>query len=336
MKFSVIIRGQHLQGEDIRARHREEIEQAKLAAKLGYYGIAKGSHFSAHPFQYLQMIPFLSRVAAEAPGLKLICGLVILSLPKPLDIAEQLASLDVISDGNLIFGCALGYRDVEFKAFNTIKKDSGRRFEEALAEVKRLWSNEFVTSKGSHFEHDNANCSVMPLQKPYPPIWIGGGNNKAIQRAATMGDTWYLDPFKTIGMVEEQLPIYRAALDAANKPFPDEFPMMREIFVARTREEAVKLAKPSLKIKFDAYAAWGQDKTDPSNPLNQDFDDLAKDRFLIGSANEVVEQILDLHRRIGVNHLVLGIHWPGMEHEIVADQMRLLSEEVFPAVSAAL
>jgi alkanesulfonate monooxygenase SsuD/methylene tetrahydromethanopterin reductase-like flavin-dependent oxidoreductase (luciferase family) len=336
MQFSVIIRGQHLQHEDIRVRMRQDLAEAKLAGELGFDGIAKGSHFSAYPFQFVQMIPFLCRAAAEAPRARLICGLALLPLHKPLDLAEQLASLDVISDGRLVFGAGLGYRDVEFKAFNTAKKDAGRRFEETLASIKRLWTEDFVDEIGSHYEHQHANVSVKPVQHPHPPIWIGGGAERAIRRAARLGDAWYLDPFKTGVLIENLLPIYRRALDEAGKPFPGELPIMREIFVTRTPGEAMTRAKPYLEIKYNAYDAWGQGDTDPSNPLTRDFDELAKDRFLIGSRDEVIDQMVDLHRRTGVNHFVLGIHWPGMPHELVAEQMHLLAEEVFPAVRRAL
>jgi alkanesulfonate monooxygenase SsuD/methylene tetrahydromethanopterin reductase-like flavin-dependent oxidoreductase (luciferase family) len=334
IEFSVIIRGQHLGHEDIRVRMRQDLEQARLAGQLGFAGISRGSHFSAHPFQYVQMIPFLARAVAEAPGLRVICGLALLPLHNPLDLAEQLASLDVISDGRLVFGAGLGYRDVEFRAFGTTRAESGRRFEETLEAILRLWREEFVDLRGSHFDLEHANCSVKPLGTP--PVWIGGGTPRAIRRAARMGDTWYVDPFKTGAMIERGVEVYRAALAALGRPFPAEFPVMREIFVARTRVDAVRIARPSLEIKYKAYDSWGQGRVDPDNPLDRDFEGLAHDRFLLGTPDQVVAQIVDLHRRTGLNHFVLGIHWPGMAQEVVVEQMHMLAEEVFPAVRKAL
>jgi len=95
----------------------EDEEKALYADRLGFDGIVKGSHYSAHPFESVQQIPFLSYCAAIAPRLRLICGLVLVPLHKPLDLAEQLATLDLLCGGKLVFGAGIGYRDVEFKAF---------------------------------------------------------------------------------------------------------------------------------------------------------------------------------------------------------------------------
>src|SRR5438046_7286532 len=167
MQLSLIVRGQQPPG-DIAGHQRDDLELVRRAEKVGFDGIVKGSHYSAHPFQSVQQIPFLAYAAAIAPRLRLICGLVLLPLHKPLDLAEQLATLDVMSGGKLVFGCGIGYRDVEFKAFGARRTESGKRFEECLEAIRRLWTEEFVTKTGSHFELDGATCTVKPLQKPTP------------------------------------------------------------------------------------------------------------------------------------------------------------------------
>src|SRR5437588_83049 len=78
----------------------------------------------------------------------------------------------------------------------------GKRFEECLDAVKRLWTEDFVSMKGSHFELDHANCTVKPLQQPTPPIWIGANADIAIRRAARMGDCWYVNPHSTLATIE--------------------------------------------------------------------------------------------------------------------------------------
>src|SRR5947208_5408132 len=170
MKLSLIVRGQHPAGDDIRERLRDDLDLVRRAEELGFDGIVKGSHYSAHPFQSVQQVPFLAQVAAIAPRLRLICGLVLLPLHKPLDLAEQLATLDIMSNGKLVFGCGIGYREVEFKAFGVPRGVLGKRFEESLEAVKRLWTEDFRSSKGSHFELDHANCTVKTFKQPTPPI----------------------------------------------------------------------------------------------------------------------------------------------------------------------
>lgn len=336
MKFGLIIRGQYPQGDDMRVRLREDLEAAKRAQDLGYDCVAKGSHYSSHPFQYIQQIPYLCQVALVAPKLRLIPGVVLLPLHSPLHVAEELASLDVMCDGKLIFGAGIGYREVEFQAFNTTQKDSGRRFEECLIAVKRLWSEDFVSMEASYFRLDNANCTVLPVQKPMPPVWIGANANVGIRRAARMADAWFINPHNKIDTIAVQMDVYKRALDAAGKPMPAELPMAREVFVAPSRAEAIRLARPSLEAKYKAYRDWGQDKVMPAgDAFSLDFEDLMQDRFLFGSPAEVTEQILVLRRRFGIDTLILGIHWVGMPASLAMEQMQLLAEEVFPAVNAA-
>ena len=336
MRFGLIIRGQYPQGEDMRLRLREDLQAAKRAEELGYDCVAKGSHYSSHPFQYIQQIPYLTGVALTAPTLRLIPCVVLLPLHSPLHVAEELASLDVLSNGKLVFGAGIGYREVEFRAFGTTLKQAGRRFEECLTALKRLWTEDFVRMKASYFELDGANCTVLPLQKPMPPVWIGANIDVGIQRAARMADAWFVNPHNKLTTLERQMDVYKRALDACEKPFPAEFPMAREVFVARTREEAVRLARPSLEKKYQTYRDWGQDKVMPaSDHFNLDFDELIDDRFLIGSAAEVTEQIILLRRRFGVTTLILGVHWVGMPQSLALEQMELLAREVFPAVQRA-
>ncbi len=336
MQLSLIVRGQHPAGDDIGARHQDDLALVLRAEALGFDGLVKGSHYSAHPLQSLQQIPFLAQVAALAPRLRLICGLVLLPLHKPLAIAEELATLDIISGGKLVFGCGIGYRDVEFKAFGLTRKEAAARFEEGLAAVKRLWTQDFVDMAGSHFTLDHANSTVKPLQKPHPPIWIGANADVAVRRAARLGDCWYINPHSTLTTLARQMDIYRRALEQYDKPFPAELPMRREVFVARSRDEAIRLARPYLETKYNTYREWGQDKVMPQgDDFDHDFAELLADRFLIGSAAEVADKLIDLRRRFGVNHLVASLHWPGMPNSLALEQMQILAEEVMPAVRRA-
>jgi alkanesulfonate monooxygenase SsuD/methylene tetrahydromethanopterin reductase-like flavin-dependent oxidoreductase (luciferase family) len=336
MKFSLIVRGQHLQGDDMCARLADDLELVRRAERLGFSAVVKGSHYSAYPLQSLQQIPFLAQAALIAPRLRLVCGLVLLPLHKPLDIAEQLATLDIMCGGKLVFGCGIGYRDVEFQAFGLTRKQAATRFEECLLAVRRLWTEDFIDMRRSHFVLDHANSTVKPLQTPTPPIWIGANADAAIRRAARLGDCWYINPHSTMATLARQMDIYRQALDECGKPFPAELPMRREVFVARTRAEAIRLAQPYLEVKYQTYRAWGQDKVMPAgDDFDHGFAELVEDRFLIGSPAEVAERLIDLRQRFGMNHLVASVHWPGMPNSLALEQMQVLAEEVMPAVRGA-
>lgn len=337
MQFGIMNRGQYNWGDDMQARFHELMAQARHAEALGYDSFMKGSHFSSKPLHDLNQATYLSRVMVECPSLRLIAGIVLMPLHKPLDIAEQFANIDLMSGGKLIFGSGLGYRDEEFKAFGIERKNIVRHLEENITAVRRLWTEEDVNMKGLGWELVNASCSIKPIQKP-PPFWIGANADKAIERAARLVDAWFVSPHNRIDTTQRQLEVYKRALDGAGKPFPNEFPMMRECCIAPTHDEAMKIAKDYLVHKYAAYHKWGQDKAMPDgdNDLGMDMDELMKDRFLVGTPDEVSEQMIKTARECGTNHIVLGVQFPDMPHTLVMDQMQLLSEDVFPKVRAAL
>ena len=113
--------------------------------------------------------------------------------------------------------------------------------------------------------------------------------------------------------------------------------MRREVFVAPTRAEAIRRAQPYLEEKYRAYREWGQDKVMPKgDDFDHGFTELLEDRFLLGSPEEVAEQMIRLNRRLGVNHIVASVHWPGMPNTLALDQLQILAEEVMPQVRRAI
>ncbi len=335
-QFGLVVRGQAEEGEDISRRFQETLTFVRLADRLGFDSITKTAHYSSHPFQMLQMVPMLARFAAEAPRMRLNAGVLLLPLMSPLHVAEEFATLDVITGGKIILGVGLGYRDVEFKAFGVPRAQRVRRFEANLVAIKRLWTEDKVQMKTPYFELDDASCLPKPLQKPYPPIWVGANADPAVERAARLGDCWYIGPAVEIPAIARQMELYRRALDTAGKPFPAELPMRREVFVAKNRAEAIRLCAPYLGAKYKAYHAWRQDLPEDDRGLGQDFESLIGDRFLIGSPEEVAEQILALHRRLGVNHLVMSTEWAGMPESLAAETIEMIARDVFPLVRQGL
>ena len=338
MNLSLNIRGQYPPGDDMPARLEELLAQVRLAERLGFKAITKSQHYSSTPFQEIQQIPFLARAAAEVNDMKLITSITLLPLQKPLDMAEQLSALDLISGGNVIFGVGLGYREVEFKAFGTTGKERVKRFEENLAAIKRLWTEDKVTMTGSHFELIEATCSLRPQQDPHPPIWMGANADVAIRRAARLADSWMINPHNRVDTIVQQIEVYKRALEEAGKPFPDVLPISREMFVGKDRADAIRQAEPYVAAKYKAYHEWGQDKQMPEgdNDLGMAYEELQDGRFIFGSIDEVAEQIIALAKATGVNQLGCPVQWIGMPQSHVIEQMHLLGEEVLPRVRQGL
>jgi alkanesulfonate monooxygenase SsuD/methylene tetrahydromethanopterin reductase-like flavin-dependent oxidoreductase (luciferase family) len=131
MKFGLSVPVQHLPDEPGAERIAELIEQVKLARDLGFDSISASQHYLAAPFQYFQPIPLLARIAAESGGMTLITNILLLPLYHPVDLAEQLATLDIICDGRLV--CSVE------------RASRVSRFEEALRLLKRLWAEDEVS-----------------------------------------------------------------------------------------------------------------------------------------------------------------------------------------------
>jgi alkanesulfonate monooxygenase SsuD/methylene tetrahydromethanopterin reductase-like flavin-dependent oxidoreductase (luciferase family) len=165
-------------------------------------------------------VPFLARLAAEAGEMTGVAGILLLALHNPVEVAECIASLDVIWGGNFVFGVGLGYREVEFDAFKVPRGQRLRRFEECLEIVKRLWTEDKVSVDTDVCTLTNVTLTCRPVQKPHPPIWFAANNDAAVRRAARLGDTWFVNPHATMASITRQMGLYRDELARPGKPLP--------------------------------------------------------------------------------------------------------------------
>ncbi len=331
MKFGLFPLFQALQGERAVEKLDEIIGQVRAARKYGFDSVLIGQHFLSSPYQMLQPMPLLGRLATEAEGLRIGTGIVLLSILNPVAVAEEAASLDVICGGRFILGVGLGYRDVEDEAFGVRRVEKPHRFEEGLEVIKALWTGEPVNFNGRFFQLKNAKISVKPIQKPRPPIWIAANDDKSVTRAARLGDAWLVNPHASLTTLTSQVELYRQVLDHAGKSFPTEFPIIRECYVAASTDEALAQAGPFLEEKYKTYISWGQDKALPKqDPLRRPLAELASDRFIIGSPSNCIDELDRFSRKLGVNHLILRMSWPGMKLSSVMNSISAFGERVIP------
>jgi alkanesulfonate monooxygenase SsuD/methylene tetrahydromethanopterin reductase-like flavin-dependent oxidoreductase (luciferase family) len=252
----------------------------------------------------LQLIPFLSRLAAEAGPMTGVAGILLLALHNPIEVAECMASLDDIWRGNFVFGIGLGYRDVEFDAFKVPRGQAVRRFEQGLEVVKRLWTEDKVSVDNDVCTLSNVTLTCRPVQRPHPPVWVAANNDAAVRRAARLGDAWFVNPHATMATITRQMAVYRAELGRLGKPFPRVLPLIKEIYCAKDTATALEMAGPYLANKYRTYAAWGQDTVMPGGEtFRQPFESLLRDRFVLGSPEECYAQLRPCWEEVGANFL---------------------------------
>jgi alkanesulfonate monooxygenase SsuD/methylene tetrahydromethanopterin reductase-like flavin-dependent oxidoreductase (luciferase family) len=273
----------------------------------------------------LQPVPLLARLASEAEGMRIGAGILLLPLLNPVEVAEQAATLDLLTGGRFVLGVGLGYRGEEDEAF-ALGERRVRTFVGKLDVVRRLLEGQEVTAEGQGYRLHGARLALRPVQRPRPPIWMAANNDSAVRRAARLADTWFVNPHASITEVERQLALFHAERGGP----PEELPMMREACIAPTDEEARELARRYIAPKYQAYVDWGQsDVLPPSDTLRREWDELREGRFRIGSPQTASTQIAAL-RDLGVTELVFRVQWPGMPHRDALRTLELLAEELLP------
>jgi alkanesulfonate monooxygenase SsuD/methylene tetrahydromethanopterin reductase-like flavin-dependent oxidoreductase (luciferase family) len=331
MKFGLFVNAQQPRSDDPVARFRQCVQQTIVARDVGFDAIAAGHHYVSPPYQSLQNLPFLARLAADAGEMDLVLAVTLLALLNPVQTAEEIASLDVMSAGRVVFGVGIGYREEEFAAFGLNVSDRVPRMLEGLKLIKRLWSEDSVTHQGRFFNLREATSTIRPVQKPHPPIWIAANADKAVERTGRLGYPWFINPHAALPTTERQWGLYKQALVANGHPIPDARPMILELCVAPTREEAFATAGPYLAGKYAAYAEWGQDKVLPGEEsFRVGFDELARGRFILGSPDDVIAQLEDRIARLDANYFIFRAGWPGMEAWKVMKVLELMGQDVLP------
>src|SRR5215468_3802513 len=258
MRLGLGLSVQHPPDDPQAARFAEHLAQVRAARAAGFSHVWASQHYLSAPYTYFQPFPTLGRVAAEAGDMSLGTGVLLLPLHAPVDVAEQVATLDVITGGRFIFGVGLGYRDVENAALGVDPRERVGRLEEGLQVLDRLWSGEPVSYQGKHFQLHDVRISLRPLQQPRPPIWLAANTDVGVRRAARLGDAWLMNPHTTLEALARQLELFRETRRAAGRPPAQETPLIKECCVAPTSAGAVASARPFLESKYGAYRRWEQ------------------------------------------------------------------------------
>jgi alkanesulfonate monooxygenase SsuD/methylene tetrahydromethanopterin reductase-like flavin-dependent oxidoreductase (luciferase family) len=332
MEFGLFLTNQQPVGTDQRRALTEQLHLLHMARDAGFASVFAGQHYLSEGVSHIQPLPYLARLAADAGDMRVEIGILLLALHNPVEVAECYAALDVITGGRLIFGAGLGYRRAEDDAFGVPEQGKARRFEANLDIVTRLWAGQAVTADLPWCRLESAQLSLLPVQDP-PPVWLAANSDRAVRRAARLADAWMVNPHAALETVRRQLQLFHAERRAAGRGAPAGQPAMREVFCAVDRATAVERARPYLTERYTTYARWGQDRVMPDHEsFDIPYEELARERFVVGSPEDCVEALLPWRNELGIDHLVLRTHWAGMPVEHAAESIELLAGEVLPAL----
>ena len=312
---------------------QEHLEQFRASRDAGFDIYCWAHHYLIDPFQHFQPFPILSRLAAEPGNMKLATSVLLLPLLNPVDVAEQVATLDHIAEGRFILGLGLGYRPEESEAFGTRLAHRAARSSEALELMVRLWTEEEVTHHGRFFHVTNARPTARPYQQPHPKIWLAAMSDPAVRRVAREGHTMFVGPAQPFETIRRQIDLYQQTLEEHGRSKPEDMVIVREFFCGDSREEALERARRGFETKYRVYSQHGFQGTDEelSNKMTGDLEGLMDDTFIVGSPQECVEQI-GRYRELGFTHISLRLFYPGMSQKEVLEHIELVGKEILPAV----
>lgn len=317
--------------DDPREQLNSIIDFAKAAKDVGFHSIWMGQHYFGGNRIRWEVIPTLARLIPEVQGSVVGTAILLLPLHHPVLVAEQVATLDILSGGKFVFGVGLGYREREFDGFGVPKRERASRFEEAISIIKRLWTEDEVWFAGRHFRVDNLTTGTRPLQKPTPPIWIAAHGDKAVARAARLGDSLMMNPHASMDTLERQLEVYRAALAKESKPFPKELSIRKDIYIAGDRKAAWAEAEQEISKLARDLTAEGQDRELPATDgfsASQNLTDFILSRYIVGDPDDCIEQIQAHRDRLRTNHFIFRVGCPGGSHKAMMKKIKLIGRDV--------
>jgi len=298
-----------------------QLSSAALCEKLGFDSVWVNEHHVAGDVYY-PPLTLLSAVAAKTRRVRL-GAYVVTPFYRPLELAEQTATIDQISRGRVILGPVLGYRKEEFEAYGVPFSERAPRTEEVVKLTKMLWTQPSVTYKGKYFALNNVASSPKPFQKPYPPIWIGATHDKAIRRATRLGDGWVAHLALTpLQVVARQVDLYKKTLKSVGKDV-ERATVASMVYLSIDGDGTVarRRAETHMAGSIGVYLKWGAEAEPPKIWTDE--------RYVIGNPDECIKRV-EAIAKAGVNHSILRVGYRGMTPAEITETIKLFGEKVLP------
>jgi len=297
------------------------------AERLGYRSIfLVEHHFTGHA-QVSASLTLLSYLAGRTNRIRLGTAVVVLPWHNPVLVAEQAATLDLLSNGRLDFGVGKGYRDYEFSGFCVPIEEATERFDEAMEVIRKSWTSDGRFSHhGKRWNYVDVVVEPTPVQRPHPPFWLGAGSAESIRRAAREGYNLLLDQIASTDLIIERVAIFREECARIGRAYD---PMMvgvtRGLQIVRSSEERQKALQTRIQVIRNigtlARGPGAERYADPNFTAEDD------DAPLLGTPEEIIARLKRLEAG-GVGYVLLVDPAPSPA------TLAAFAREIMPAVAS--
>jgi alkanesulfonate monooxygenase SsuD/methylene tetrahydromethanopterin reductase-like flavin-dependent oxidoreductase (luciferase family) len=276
--------------------YRENLAQIAWAEELGFESVWLSEHHVTDEGYLPAVFPMLAAIAQRTTTMRLGTAILLGPFQHPIRFAEDVAVVDQLSGGRVEIGLGVGYREAEFEALGVPIGERARRTEELVEVARRVWADGTVTPP--------------PLQQPEPPFWIGGSTAAAARRAARLRCNFMPDAFVPMEVIE----LYR-------ERFHGEVAINPSVYVGAWDDVAEHFL-----YQYNRYREWG------GGAQLERADDLPRDRYLVGTPDEVAAGIRAIRERTRCDRLYFWARPPGLSIELANRSLELFAREVIPRV----
>ncbi|RZI75923.1 MAG: LLM class flavin-dependent oxidoreductase [Pseudomonas sp.] len=279
-------------------------------------------------------LPMLAALMARTSRMKFCTNIFLLPSRHPLEIAEEINTINEMANNRFILGAGIGYKPDEFENCGWDFKSRAKRFEECLEILPLAMKGEPFSYQGKHFTVDDVTVVPPPLRGQVPPIWIGAVSEPAMKRAGRLGDGWLISFAEHLIELEEKVATYKAI--AAEHGRPSTLALMRDLHIAPTREQLDPNFLPNIIKVWQSYDELGS-KADRDALASEvmfggkqvTLDEFAPNRAVVGTPDDCIREIGRIRDAIDPEWFFItptGV--PEPERQIA--ELRLFAKEVMP------
>jgi alkanesulfonate monooxygenase SsuD/methylene tetrahydromethanopterin reductase-like flavin-dependent oxidoreductase (luciferase family) len=321
--------------------YRDAVDLAVECERLGLDSVWTSEHHFVDDGYMPSQLPVLAAMAARTERVLLGTGVLLAPLFDPLHLAEDAATVDLLSGGRLVLGLGIGWREEEFAGFGDRGgSHRGRRLEAMIEVLRQAWSDELVTGDrhGEYrYPEPGLNITPKPARPGGPPIWIGAGAEVAVRRAGRLGDG-YLSSGTTPERLAERLAWVRdEALAAGRDPASVAPAIHQTVFAWREGDawETVRDAAWYIAWKYaDMADARGSRRAARPPKPSAEQEAALRARTIVGTPEEVADRIRAYRDVIGDDgHFVFRSYFPGLDPGMQREALRLIADEVRPLLA---